>query len=153
MQVYNKLTRSVFSFSQPSSTKKSALSATVSMVTSSGERNFSSWSSVDQLWQVYIVIFVISEDPVKIYTPKTLFDWTIIIESERLPLPPLVITLYDCFRLRPLFIPEHKRLFPWTRFSTRDRHRALAWQHGHRGEKHPHTTSFLHRLCSLEPFL
>lgn len=105
-------------------------------------------------WEVYIVIFVISEDAVKIYTPKTLFDWTIIRESERhQPLPPLVITLHDCFRLRPLFIPEHKRLFPWTRFSTRDRHRALAWQHGHRGEKHPHTTSFLRQLCSLEAIL
>lgn len=63
--------------------KKSARSGTVSMVTSSGECNFSSWSSVGELWQVYIVIFVISEETVKIYTPKTLFDWTIIIESER----------------------------------------------------------------------
>lgn len=63
--------------------KKSARSGTVSMVTSSGERNFSSWSSVGELWQVYIVIFAISEEAVKTYTPKTLCGWTIISESER----------------------------------------------------------------------
>ncbi len=72
--------------------------------------------------------------------PKTLSD------LAELSIPPrVIITLCDCFRPRPLSgYPRAQAFIPVNPLQHRDRHLALAWQHGHRGEK-PH---FIRRFCA-----